>query len=284
MGKQEMNSFFSSLNHPIIPNRSWERGGQRVGNLISKVWEKKQEENLVEELVLMKKEEGWKEDEQKRVKLEATFDGTWSTRGYSSNLGFASYFGVFSHKPLFTSHRCKICLMCQSAKRKQKTPLPHICSKNWSKSSGAMEAAIAIEGAKFLAKSVVVEGKIVSVRVGTLVGDGDSKIDAHLKENLSGDLLPNRFFDTNHIAKNFTKKLYKMKENNAYGKILSKTVIQAFKKSFSIEIRREGTWEEKKKKLENIPCHFFNKGHDNCGEWCKEKKKKRERFQQPPLQ
>ena len=209
-GKEEMNGLLSLFNHPRIPNRSWEGGAQTWANDVSRLWEKKKEENLVEELELMKKEEGWNHDEQGRVKLEATFDGTWSTRGYSSQLGFATYFGVFSRQPLFTAHRCKvlfsfsfcvslshftlnkICRICQSAERKGKTAPPHLCLGNWSKSSGAMEASIAIEGAKSLAKSIVFEGKEVGVRVGTLIGDGDSKIDTQLKENLSKDLIPDR--------------------------------------------------------------------------------------------
>ena len=79
-----------------------------MGDLVSKVWEKNKEENLVKELKMMKEEEVWDSDTSGRVKLEVTFDGTWSTRGYSSLLGFVTYFGVYSQTPLFTSFRCKV--------------------------------------------------------------------------------------------------------------------------------------------------------------------------------
>ena len=185
-----------------------------------------------------------------------------------------------------------------------------------------MEASLAVEGAKKLVRSVDVKGEVKNVRIGILVGDGDAKIDHHLRENLDEDLLPDRsstslFFlsyifsliflllcifadfllyifsrnlDTNHVVKNFTGRMYNVKaRNKAYGKCLTKSVIQViifelnfyfpqltffqrFTKNFSREVRKVGHWEEKKRRLENIPVHYFNKSHEGCGDWCLEKK------------
>ena len=79
-----------------------------MGELIAKLWVDVKEENLREELYKMNANGGVAFDEEGRMLLEVTFDGTWSTRGYSSMLGFATYFGVYSKKPLFTAYRCKV--------------------------------------------------------------------------------------------------------------------------------------------------------------------------------
>ena len=44
------------------------------------------------------------------------------------------------------------------------------------------------KGAKYLAREVFFEGKVVCVRVGVLVGDGDAKIDLQLSTELPADL------------------------------------------------------------------------------------------------
>ena len=52
------------------------------------------------------------------------------------------------------------------------------------KPPGSMEADIAVEGALRLARKIVVWNWEVEVRIGYLVGDGDSKIDLHLSQSL----------------------------------------------------------------------------------------------------
>ena len=78
----------------------------------------------------------------------------------------------------------------------------HMCMKTWSASAGSMEPDIAVEGVKEIAE-------LYNVRVGTIVGDGDSKLDFHLQSELPEHLKNiDRFLDLNHIVKNFTSSLY----------------------------------------------------------------------------
>jgi len=140
-----------------------------------------------------------------RILLSVSFDGSWTTWGYSSLVGTGTYIGLFTGLPLFTSSRCKVCRICQDHQRRSpSTQVRHSCHQNWKASSGAMEANIAVEGAKALAMALDVK-----VRIGTLVGDGDAKIDYHLSVELPDHLWDiERYLDKNHIVKNFTKKMY----------------------------------------------------------------------------
>ena len=78
----------------------------------------------------------------------------------------------------------------------------HMCTKTWSTSADSMEPDIAVEGVKEIAE-------LYNVRVGTIVGDGDSKLDFHLQSELPEHLKNiDRFLHLNHIVKNFTSSLY----------------------------------------------------------------------------
>ena len=108
VGRQTVNSLLSTFGIHKLKQKAWARGAAKMEKIVKSLWHEIREENLILELQCMKKEGTWRVDEKGRVLLEVTFDGTWTTRGYSSKVGFATYFGIYSKKPLFTSHRSKV--------------------------------------------------------------------------------------------------------------------------------------------------------------------------------
>lgn len=118
-------------------------------------------------------------DEKGREHIISSYDASWRNRGFTSTFGLGTFIGHFSGLPLFTSWRGKKCHFCSLHSTSPIPPPPHNCTKNWTKSSGAMEGDIAVEGTKyFLAKGM---------RLWGLCGDGDAKVWKALKEELGDD-------------------------------------------------------------------------------------------------
>lgn len=75
--------------------------------------------------------------------------------------------------------RNKYCYMCQYNDRKNIVgPKPHVCWKNYTGASTAMEADILVEGFQ---RSQEMHG----LRYLSFIGDGDSSVYANLRENVS---------------------------------------------------------------------------------------------------
>ena len=74
----------------------------------------------------------------------------WSKRShkhsYNANSDVGVIFGAVTKRLLFIGVRNKYCSVCSIASRKNEEPQPHMCFKNWSGSSCAMEADIISEG------------------------------------------------------------------------------------------------------------------------------------------
>ena len=81
--------------------------------------------------------------------ISVSYDAGWSKRGtgrsYDSNTGHGSLIGSKSRKCLDFPVRSKVCDTCSYAKRAGCEPKPHICYKNWTGSSKAMEPDMAVE-------------------------------------------------------------------------------------------------------------------------------------------
>jgi hypothetical protein len=73
-----------------------------------------------------------RKDINEKEMIATSFDGTWGTRGFTSNFGFATYIGFYSKKVIYMGYKCKYCHICSI----EKAPPQHICTKNWTKSSG----------------------------------------------------------------------------------------------------------------------------------------------------
>jgi hypothetical protein len=239
VGFSTITDFFATFDHAPMNSQTWIAIEAAVANVTNEVWLKKQKENLREEVEEMIRRIVLERDKKGRILLSVSFDGTWSTRGYSAVVGTGTYLGHYSGLPLFTSLRCKVCKVCDALHRKQGSldqVRSHQCTKNWSQASGNMEADIAVEGALYFAQV-----SDLRVRIGSLVGDGDAKVDAQFRARLPADLQDiKRYLDKNHLVKNLAKKLYVIGDQwKGIGK-LTKSMIQVtffwdFKKITNIE-------------------------------------------------
>lgn len=83
-----------------------------------------------------------------------------------------------------------------------KTPEEHVCYKNWSGTSTAMEADIIVEGFKQSLKS---NNLIYS----HLIGDGDSSVmkKINLAKPYGNDVIVKKVECTNHILRNYSNRL-----------------------------------------------------------------------------
>ena len=100
-------------------------------------------------------------------------DGGWSKRShkhsYNANSGVGVIFGAVTKKLLYIGVRNKYCAVCSIAQKHSSLPPEHMCFKNWSGSSTAMEADIIAAGFR---QSEAMHG----VRYIKVIGDGDSSV------------------------------------------------------------------------------------------------------------
>lgn len=102
------------------------------------------------------------------------------------------------------SVRNKYCTICQRAANKEETAKDHICYRNWSGSSAAMEQDIIVEG---FCTSEEQHG----LRYKKFVADGDSSVFANIRTKVSYGLYAEKLECANHAVKNYGKSLNKLK-------------------------------------------------------------------------
>ena len=82
--------------------------------------------------------------------IKVVIDGGWRKRShkhfYNANFGVNVIFGAATKKLLFIGIRNKYCAICFIAQKHSLPPPQHMCFKNWSGSSTAMEAGIIVAG------------------------------------------------------------------------------------------------------------------------------------------
>ncbi|KAJ8909803.1 hypothetical protein NQ315_015323 [Exocentrus adspersus] len=149
-------------------------------------------------------------DQNKNVWTKVYLDGGWSHRSYGHNYNAASgtavIIGALTGKVLYLGVRNKYCSICSRANNKEEQPKSHICFKNWSQSSGAMEADIIVEG--------FTEGPIMhNLKYLKFVADGDSSVFAKIKENVPYGDEVEKVECKNHAIKNYGSGLYKIKSD-----------------------------------------------------------------------
>ncbi|XP_063217698.1 uncharacterized protein LOC134540509 [Bacillus rossius redtenbacheri] len=132
-------------------------------------------------------------------------DGGWSQRSYghrySAKSGCAIIIGFYTKKLLFLGVRNKYCTACIRSERMEKEPTPHLCFRNWTDSSTAMEADIIVEGFRFCEAKYKLQFK-------KFVGDGDSSVHAAIVANVSYGRDVEKIECANHVVKNLKKNLY----------------------------------------------------------------------------
>jgi len=103
---------------------------------------------------------------------------------------------------LFIGIRNKYCSTCQKAERLNKSTTPHLCYKNWTGTSTAMESDIIVDG---FSQSIKTHNLIYK----NLIGDGDSSVIKKLRmiKPYGSDLLVEKIECTNHILRNYSTRL-----------------------------------------------------------------------------
>ncbi|CAG9771359.1 unnamed protein product [Ceutorhynchus assimilis] len=114
--------------------------------------------------------------------ITVLLDGGWSKRSYGHTYnacsGVAVVIGKISGKLLFVGVRNKYCSICAKYSNKGKDIVGHVCFKNWSGSSSAMEADIIVEAFN---SSIDTHG----LKYSKFIADGDSTIFARIRERVT---------------------------------------------------------------------------------------------------
>lgn len=202
-------------------------------------------------------------------------DGSWSKRsygtGYSSLSGMAAIIGQYTGQVLFIGVRNKYCIICARAQSKDTSPKKHKCFKNWDQSASSMEADIIVEGFN---SSVEMHG----VRFKEFIADGDSSVFSEITKRVDYGRQVRKWECTNHVLKNYTKHLYKVKSNTSISlagrKLLTKEKIESLMKRAQQSIYEHAVDQDVnllRRDLEDGLPHVFG-DHLNCREEiCKKK-------------
>ena len=130
--------------------------------------------------------------------ITVVVDGGWSKwshkHSYNANSGVGVTFGAATKKLLYISVRNKHCAACSIAQKHSSPPPQHMCFKNWSGSSTAMEADIIAAGFR---QSEAMHG----VRYTKVVGDGDSSVLYTIHTTVSYDREVSKLECVNHRVK-----------------------------------------------------------------------------------
>ena len=215
------------------------------------------------------------------INIAVSFDSSWKTRGFYSNLGFGSAISAATKKVLDYALLNRICEKCNrwSSKRQLDDPEAyqrwyeshkHNCLKNFSGSSQAMEP----EAARIIWNRSIDKHQLC---YSTFIGDGDSKsyqqvvtmdpyplVSIHKEECLA------------HVSKRLKKTLCKIKKNTKARKYiqlkLSEPKAEYISSNFSTVIlqHRGKTPSQMANGLDILLSHVGGK-HDTCPaeDWCR---------------
>ncbi|VDI82683.1 Hypothetical predicted protein [Mytilus galloprovincialis] len=210
-------------------------------------------------------------------------DGGWSKRShkhtYNASGGVAIIVGKQTGKILYIGVRNKYCYICSRALNTQTEPPEHVCFKNWSASSQAMESDILVEGFKQAEK-------VHGLRYMQLIADGDSSVYAKIQEEVPiwGKFVT-KMECSNHACKCLRSNLEKLVNDNPNYKgqnKLTKTtrvkIVSAVRCAIrmrSKESNRSAAIKLLAHDIRNSVHHIFG-NHKNCSNFCKANEKRNE--------
>ena len=193
-------------------------------------------------------------------------DGGWSKRShrhsYNARSGVAVIFGQETKQLLFLAVRNKYCSVCTIAENKGQQPRPHVCYRNWSGSSGAMESNMIAEGFN---QSEATHG----VRYMRLVGDGDSSVMSTVRQNVPYGPFVEKIECANHACKSYRSRLEKLRTDHpefCKRGALTKRAIQRLVVGARVAIRMHSETRnitQLRHDLRNGPDHVFGL-HEKC--------------------
>ena len=204
--------------------------------------------------------------------ISVVADGGWSKRShkhsYNAKSGVAVIFGLHTKRLLFLGVRNKYCSVCAVAEHRGKQAPHHICYRNWSGSSCAMESDIVAQGFQL---SEATHG----IRYLKLVGDGDSSVMATIHQSVPYGTYVEKIECANHAVKCYRSRLEELARDNPQyrGKGgLTKRAIQRLTVGARIAIRMHSKTrnvQQLRHDLRNGPAHVFG-DHTSCNpQFCK---------------
>lgn len=203
-------------------------------------------------------------------------DGGWSQRShghrYSALSGCAVIIGFYTNKILHLGVKNKFCSTCARLIQRGEKPeeVEHVCFRNWSASSCAMESASIVEGFK---SSYEQHGLLYT----EMVADGDSSVLCEIRKKVSYGPAVKKYECANHVVKNFTKSLYALSNKSSHKKILTKgptgsitSMTKCARSSISKNAANHGTPNDLRDTLAAVPRHVLG-DHRTCSEDCDSK-------------
>ncbi|KAL4112571.1 hypothetical protein QTP88_016326 [Uroleucon formosanum] len=285
-GYSQLQQFSAILNMPCMSNPLYQKCHEKVSSYTESVALEGTKEAAKEEARLAIEHGDVNKNGVPMITVVA--DGAWSKRSYRSNYnalsGVGCIVGYRTKKVLYIGIRNKYCSVCHKADVIQKVPGEHICYKNWSGTSTAMEADIIVQGFK---QSLQSNNLIYS----HLIGDGDSSVmkKINLAKPYGNDVIVKKIECTNHILRNYSNRLKDIstKRKSSSGTVVPGLIRTKLKENLprlrysvtkAIEFRKNMTTSNDakakclKNDITNGPYHIFG-FHDECDEYfCKRKK------------
>ena len=172
----------------------------------------------------------------------------WPTKGcglnFNSNTGFAAYCGGYTKKVLMSRILCRMCRICEIAKRRNTPPNKHDCIQNYPTNgpSKSMEACAILD---MVTKSPTEAGFVMH----WIVSDDDSVMRAHCKYRRStnkkdkGKLPlwikePEFKADPGHRKKTVAKKFYALANSTVDVSRVTSDMAKRLKKNWGYMIRQ----------------------------------------------
>lgn len=171
--------------------------------------------------------------------------------------------GLETKKVLFVGVRNEYCIVCVRAHNKKERPNSHICFRNWTGSSPAMEADMIVEG-------FCLAEQIHKVIYKYFVADGDSSVYAKIVERVSYGRDVRKCDCMNHAIKNYGKALHIIRNDTKINlnarKLLNTHNITSLQKIAQKAIYHCGLAHDLKEDLRNGPLHVFDH-HEQCKDY-----------------
>ncbi|KAK3793476.1 hypothetical protein RRG08_003315 [Elysia crispata] len=165
----ELETFCGLMDLPKpVSKSSYSKIAENVQNACVAVQAKSMSKAAEEEFKLAKEIEG-----ESVRDIDVSVDGSWMTKGHTSNIGATSLIGCNSGKVLDTETKSKVCKSCEYLTNRTNEEgyinwkESHVCTMTHSGSSGSMEADSAVE---MFGRSV----ESFNLRYTRYIGDGDT--------------------------------------------------------------------------------------------------------------
>ncbi|XP_063222723.1 uncharacterized protein LOC134531105 isoform X1 [Bacillus rossius redtenbacheri] len=264
IGHYQSQEMMAILDVPIMDKRKWQRHEIRI----EEVWEEKLETYMQKNGTVERKKalERGHVDNDGVPYISVYVDGAWCKRTYghafNAASGVACIIGVETNGLLFIGIKNKYCYVCNQTKPGEESK-QHLCYKNFSGASTAMEQEILVQG---FCESENMHG----LRYKFIVGDGDSSTYVKIQQNVSYGRHVVKMECANHAVKNYTGKLHKIAKDTVHPisgrKCLSQLIprlTRAARSAISSAGRSNSNSEILRADLRNGPHHVFG-DHSNC--------------------